>query len=249
MMASVEGGGFEFADFKALVTRMREPFSCDIDGAHVQVTADDAALMFDNAALKAIKRVLVIEEKNNEGGDGQPPKKKRRNTAAAETGLGLGCNKAYYQTDRRDRTQNANAQAAQLTKDLKEKDTLQKLLTDFDDRKKPYMEAERKWRESRSHAPCPHLPFWVCRKSDKRVFRLFLQMFLPKYGHGYLSKTFAEQWACIQKNIITGTLDLTESRANAKAEELRRRLRTVEQSIEDSQQTVQADQEPNAMNT
>jgi hypothetical protein len=241
MMESVEGGGFGFSDFKALVTRMREPFSCEIDGAHVQVTPDDAAIMFDNAALKAIKRVLVLDgpEKDNEGGDG-PPRKKRRNTAAAETGLGLGCNKAHYQTDRRDRTQNANNKANQLKQDLKEKDILQNLLTVFDDRKKPYMEAMRAWRERGAHAPCPHLPFWVCRASDKGAFRLFLRMFLPKYGFGFLGKPPAEQWVIIQDK-ITGTLDLTESSVNAKAEELRRRLRTVEQSIEDSQ-AVQGDQ-------
>jgi hypothetical protein len=249
MMASVEAGVFEFADFKALVTRMREPFSCDVEGVEVQVTTDDAAVMFDTAALKAIKRVLVNEgTANNEGADGQPPKKRRRNTAAAETGLGLGCNKAHYETDRRDRTQNAAAKATKLKQDLKEKETILGILTLFDGRKHGYVEAVRRWKEQRGHhAPCPHLPFWVCRETDKEVFRLFLRMFLPKYGHGYLGKSAAEQWNCIQTR-ITGTLDLTESSLNAKAEELRRRLRTVEQAIQDSQ-AVQENGQPPAMNT
>jgi hypothetical protein len=236
MMESIEGGAWGFSDFKALATRMREPFSCDIDGVNVQVTTDDAAVMFDRAALGAIKRVLVIEggDKNNEGGGG-PPQKKRKNTAAAETGLGLGCNKAHFQTDRRDRTQNANAQATKLKKDLKEKDNLIEILTVFDARKKLYMDAFVKWRASTTHGPCPHPPFWVCReRENKKVFRLFLRMFLPKYGNGVLTSTLAVQRACIQ-NKIRGTLDLTESSVNAKAEELRRRLRTVETVIKDSQ--------------
>jgi hypothetical protein len=71
--------GWGFSDFQQLVARMREPFSCDIDGVSVMVTPDDAAVMFDKAALGAIKRVLVIEggeQKNNQEGDGQPLRKK-----------------------------------------------------------------------------------------------------------------------------------------------------------------------------
>jgi hypothetical protein len=69
-MESIEGNGaWGFSDFKALIVRMREPFSCDVDGANVMVAPDDAAVMFDKAALGAIKKVLVIEggkkEKNN----------------------------------------------------------------------------------------------------------------------------------------------------------------------------------------
>jgi hypothetical protein len=254
MMESIEGdGAWGFSDFEALITRMREPFSCDIDGVNVMVTPDDATVMFDKAALGAIKRVLVMEpgekEKNNQEGNGQPPpRKKRRNTAAAETGLGLGCNKAHYQTSRRDKTQNANARATQLKQDLKEKDIIRSVLTTFDGRKNKYSNALKLSAERGSHGPCPHLPFWVCRESDKDAFRLFLRMFLPKYGHGYLGKAAADQWACIQTK-ITGTLDLTESSLNAKAEELRRRLRTVEQSIQDAQTQVQGDGEATAMNT
>jgi hypothetical protein len=228
---------------------MREPYSCDIDGVNIQVTPDDATVMFDKAALGAIKRVLVIEggdkeEHGEQGGDGQPPTKKpRRNTAAAETGLGLGCNKAHYQTDRRDRTQNAKAKAKQLREALKEKDNLVEILTVFDDRKELYMDALVKWRASTTHGPCPHPPFWVCReRENKKVFRLFLRMFLPKYGNGVLTSTLAVQRACIQ-NKIRGTLDLTESSVNAKAEVLRRRLRIVETVIKDSQ-TVDEDPIP-----
>jgi hypothetical protein len=258
MMKSIEdggdgpGGGWGFSDFQALVLRMRAPFSCDIDGVNIQVTPDDAAVMFDQAALGAIKRVLVIEggDKNAARQDdgGQPPRKKRRNTAAAETGLGLGCNKAHFETDRRDRTQNANAQATKLKQDLKEKDAINDTLTIFDRRKKKYLEAVRKQKEKASIG-CLVVPFWVCRENmcDSKVsFRLFLRMFLPRYGHGHLGKTTALQWATIQDKVLS-TVDFTESAVNAKAEELRRRLRTVEQAIQDSR-TVQGDEEPTAMN-
>jgi predicted component of type VI protein secretion system len=146
--------------------------------------------------------------------------------------------------------QNANARATQLKQDLKEKDTLGAVLTSFDERKLQYLNALKKQtEETGAHGPCPRLPFWVCRESDREVFRLFLQMFLPKYGHGYLGKSAAIQWVCIQTK-ISGTLDLTESSVNAKAEELRRRLRTVEKSIQDSQQRTvpQTDEEPTDMN-
>ena len=254
MMASIQDGGpdggWGFSDFQQLVARMRAPFSCDIDGVNIRVTPDDAAIMFDQAALGAMNKVLVIGggDKQRRDGNEPAPKNRRKNTAAAETGLGLGCNKAHFQTDRRDRPQNAIAKATQLKQDLKEKDVVVGLLTLFDSRKQKYLEAVRQWKERGSHAPCPHLPFWVCRESDKGAFRIFLRMFLPKYGHGYLGKSAADQWACIQSK-ITATLDLTESCVNAKAEELRRRLRTVEQSIEDSQQTVQENEEPNDMDT
>ena len=118
---------------------------------------------------------------------------------------------------------------------LKEKDIIINVLTLFDARKGKYLNARKKAEERGTHGPCPHLPFWVCRESDKEYFRLLLQMFLPKYGYGYLGKSAADQWVCIQTK-ITSTLDLTESSVNAKAEELRRRLRTVEQSIQDLQQ-------------
>ena len=247
ILERVEGGVWEFSDFKALVKRMREPFSCDVDGVNVQVTPDDAAVMFDRASLDAVRRVLVLDggdKNNNEGGDGQPARKRqRKNTAAATTTFGLGCNEAHYQTDRRDRSQNAIAIATKLKEDLKEKDAIVELLTVFDKRKKLYVEAVRTWREGGYDAPCPRLPFWVCQERDKGAFRLFLRMFLPKYGHGYLGKPAADQWDCIQTK-IAGTLDLTESSVNAKAEELRRRLRTVEQAIRDAQ-SIQGDPDPN----
>ena len=217
---------------------MRAPFSCDIDGVKLQVTPDDAAMMFDKTSLLAMNKVLVIGGGNREPRDrNEPPKKERRNTAAAETGLGLGCNRAHFETDRRDRTQNVNARATQLKQDLKEKDAIIETLAVFEKRKNKYLEAVRRQRENTSIG-CLIVPFWVCREteSDNKVsFRLFLRMFLPRYGHGYLGKTTAFQWETIRDK-IQSTVDLTESSVNAKAEELRRRLRTVEQAIQDLQQ-------------
>jgi hypothetical protein len=245
MMEKIGDGEFEFSEFQKLVARMRAPFSCEIDGVGIQVTPDDAAVMFNNAALKAMKRVLVIGN-NSEQQDGGPPKKKRRNTAAAETGLGLGCNKAHYETDRRDRSQNESAKATKLKQDLKEKDVVTDILTCFDKRLKQYMVGVKQWQEKGaapgSRGPCPHIPFWICRESDNKEFRLFLRMFLPKYGHGYLGKCVGDQWACILANII-GKLDLTRISVCARAEELRRRLRTLQQSIQDAQ-TVEINDEP-----
>jgi hypothetical protein len=250
MRLGMESGEYDFLAFQGLVDRMRAPFSCEIDGVHIMVTPDDATVMLDTAALGAIKRVLVIEggDNNNNGNNG-PQRKRRKNTAAAETGLGLGHNQAHYQTDRRDRTQNAAAKATLLKQNLKEKDLIAKVLTFFDLRKATYEAAmtTRRQEEATCRIGClaaPPVPFWVVKRTDdKKTLRLFLEMFLPKYGWGFLLKNVEVQWAGIQGIPV----DLTESSVNAKAEELRRRLRAVEEAIRDA--TVQTnEEEPTAMN-
>jgi hypothetical protein len=252
LKARIESGeDYDFSDFQQLLVRMRAPFSCDIDGVNIQVSPDSAAVMFDKAALGAMKKVLVFAggNKGEQQQDGnEPPKKKRRNTAAAETGLGLGCNNAHFQSDRRDRTQNKKAQETQMKQDLAEKDAIIATLTLFDARKRKYVAALEEWKARRSVGCLRVVPFWVCRESDTDCFRMFLRMFLPRYGWGYLSKSTALQWVAIQENIYS-TMDLTENSVNAKEEQLRRRLKTVEQAIQDSSQTVQVDEEPTTMNT
>ena len=204
--------------------------------------------MFDNAALKAIKRVLVIDvaDKNNQqGGDAQgPPRKKHRTSAAAaHAELGLGSYQSHFQTDRRDRTQNANNIATKLKQDLKEKDMLVDVLTLFDSKEKKHFDAVNKLK---GFVGCHVVPFWVCRKQDKDKFRLFLRVFLPRYGHGFLGKKIDVHWATIEEKILK-TVDLTQSAVAAKAEELLRRFRTVEQSIKDST-SVGVDEEPDDTN-
>jgi hypothetical protein len=101
MKLGVESGEQEFSDFQKLVDWMRAPFNCEIEGVNVRVSPDSAAVMFDDAALGAMKQVLVKESEeeddnnNNNNNNNGPPRKRRRNTAAAETGLGLGCDKAH----------------------------------------------------------------------------------------------------------------------------------------------------------
>jgi hypothetical protein len=249
MRLGMESGECDFLAFQGLVDRA--PFSCEIDGVNILVTPDDATVMLDTAALGAIKRVLVIEggDNNNNGNNG-PQRKRRKNTAAAETGLGLGHNQAHYQTDRRDRTQNAAAKATLLKQNLKEKDLIAKVLTFFDLRKATYEAAmtTRRQEEATCRIGClaaPLVPFWVVKRTDdKKTLRLFLEMFLPKYSHGLLTKARQEQWTAIQEQIL---IDLTESSVNAKGEELRRTLRAVEEAIRDA--TVQTnEEEPTAMN-
>jgi hypothetical protein len=83
----------------------------------VQVLPDDAAVMLDEAALGAMSKVLVAggrQKRDGNNNNEEPARKKRRNTAAADTGLGLGCSKALYDCDRRDKSQNENALATKL---------------------------------------------------------------------------------------------------------------------------------------
>jgi hypothetical protein len=136
-----------------------------------------------------------------------------------------------------------------LKQNLKEKDLIAKVLTFFDLRKATYEAAmtTRRQEEATCRIGClaaPPVPFWVVKRTDdKKTLRLFLEMFLPKYGWGFLLKNVEVQWAGIQGIPV----DLTESSVNAKAEELRRRLRAVEEAIRDA--TVQTnEEEPTAMN-
>ena len=87
----------------------------------------------------------------------------------------------------------------------------------------------------------------MCRESDIDAYKMFLRMFLPRYGWGYLSKSKEVQWATIQEKILND-VDLTSSSVSAMEEKLRRRLRTIEQAIQASQQPEPADEEPTAMN-
>jgi predicted esterase YcpF (UPF0227 family) len=266
-----EGSSYSFEDFQGLVDRMCAPFSCNFDAAdgtrvNVRVSPDDAAVMLDSAALEAMNKVLVTGGKKRDGDDDNTgaPKKRRRNNAAAETGLGLGCNQALYQVDRRDRNQNKKNLEEKLKQDLSEKKNILKTLTFVDKRKTSYEAALKPWRRNReayeaalkagtqpeSVIGCMRrsLPFWwVCREGDTKAYEMILRMFLPKYGHGYLSKTKAEQWTAIQELILVDA-DLTESSVSAREEKLRHRLTAVEQVIQASQQTEPDDEDPTAMN-
>jgi hypothetical protein len=248
-----EEGGYSFEDFSGLLDRMRAPFSCDLetpDGTsiNVLVSPDDAAVMLDEAALGAMKKVLVAGGRQKEDGDNdsneqEPPPKKRRNTAAADTGLGLGCSKAFYDCDRRDRTQNAKALATKLKQDLAEKDAILRTLTLLERKRKGYEVALKAWKQTRDSGVATTVvgcfdvvPFWVCRESDTDSYLLFLRLFLPRYGWGYLWKSKEKQWVAIHDNIL-GKIDLTASSVNAKEEQLRRKLRTIEKDIHESEQT------------
>jgi hypothetical protein len=72
-------------------------------------------------------------------------------------------------------------------------------------------------------------------------------MFLPKHGFGHLGKANEAQWKAIQDKMLVD-VDLTESSVSAREEKLRRRLTTVEQAIQASQQTEPDDEDPPAMN-
>ena len=264
------GSSYSLEDFRALVDRMRAPFSCNFDTAdgtrvNVRVSPDDAAVMLDSAALEAMNKVLVTGASKKRDGDDDDaaPKKRRRNNAAAETGLGLGCNQALYQVDRRDRNQNTKLKQEKLKQYLAEKTAILKTLTLVDKRKTDYEAAWKPWRRNReayeaalkagtqpgSVIGCMrNLPFWwVCREGDTKAYQMILRMFLPKYGHGYLSKEKEVQWKAIQ-DLILGDVDLTASSVSAREEKLRRRLTTVEQAIQASQQTEPDDEDPPAMN-
>jgi hypothetical protein len=75
MNAARDSGNFSFSQFKDVLARAQEPFSCDIDGVNIHVTADDAAVMFDRATLLAMNSVLAIG-----GGNKNGPRRRRDET-------------------------------------------------------------------------------------------------------------------------------------------------------------------------
>ena len=81
--------------------------------------------------------------------ENEGPPNERRNTAAADTGLGLGCNKAFYEVDRRDRTQNETARSTKMKQLHAEKKDITATLTLVDSRKKSYETALKAWQRNR----------------------------------------------------------------------------------------------------
>jgi hypothetical protein len=163
----------------------------------------------------------------------------------------LGFNKAFYEVDQRDRTQNESPKATKLKQNLAEKDdAILATLTLIEKRKNTYEAALKTWQRNRDAGCLPVLPFWVCRKTDTDAFQMFLRMFLPKNGYGHLGKSKELQWEVIQKQILN-QVDFTASSVLGMEEMIWRRLRTVEQAIQVSQQTDgPVDEEPStAMNT
>jgi hypothetical protein len=269
-----EGGwGGSFEDFRGLVDRMRAPFSCDFDAADgkrvdVRVSPDDAAVLtLDSAALEAMNEVLATghgkKRDGDDDNDNAAPKKRRRNNAAAETGLGLGRNQALCQADRRDRNQNAKLKQEKLKQHLAEKTAILKTLALVDKRKRDHEATLKPWQRNReaheaalkagaqprSFVGCmrDHPFWWLCREGDTKACQMILQMFLPKHGFGCLGKANEAQWKAVQDKTLVD-VDLTESSVSAREEKLRRRLTTVEQAIQASQQTEPDDEDPAAMN-
>ena len=253
---------YSFEDFKGLVDRIRSPFSCNFDTAdgtcvNVRVTPDDAAVMLDSASLEAMSKVLVSGKKRDGDDDATPKKRARKNNAAAHTGLGLGCNQALYQVDRRDRNQNRKLKEEKLKQHLAEKTAILKTLTLVDKRKTDYEAALKPWKRNReayeaalkagtqpgSVVGCMrNLPYWwVCREGHTKAYQMILRMFLPKYGFGYLSKALEVQWKAIEDQMLIH-VDLTASSVAAREEKLRFCLTTVEEAIKASQQTEPDDE-------
>jgi hypothetical protein len=84
MMEGMKSGTFEFSDYEELLARMRGPLRYDVtygqdaggfESVNVLVSPDNAAVMFDKAALGARNKVLVNVGGNRD--ENGPPKKKR----------------------------------------------------------------------------------------------------------------------------------------------------------------------------
>jgi hypothetical protein len=142
------GRTYEFPEFEMMLAKMRKPFSCNIDGRDVTVTESDAAIMMEKSALNEISEILVSTKKrNNDADDNNTTRKRRRNNAACNTTRGATGFDALHGAARRDHRDNAATLAKDIRTRVREKEQLQKTLTQVDKHKEDSAAAEISARE------------------------------------------------------------------------------------------------------
>jgi hypothetical protein len=87
------GRAYTFEEFSALLSRVRKPFTVELENRNVIVTESNAAVMLEESAVKAIGNMLV-RKKRQQGDQGdndttqQPTSKRRRHNEACNTTRG-----------------------------------------------------------------------------------------------------------------------------------------------------------------
>jgi hypothetical protein len=131
------GRTYEFLEFQQMLAKMRKPFSCSIDGRNVTVTECDAAIMMEKSALNEISEILVSTKKrrNDATDENNPTRKRRRNNAACNTTRGATGFDALHGAARRDHRDNAVNLAKEIRTRVREKEQMQKTLTQVEKHK------------------------------------------------------------------------------------------------------------------
>jgi hypothetical protein len=88
----------------------------------------------------------------------------------------------------------------------------------------------------------------IQQATESYILFLYLTMFLKRYCVVGLFVFYAIARVKKPLKSVFGRKGLTESSVSAREEKLRRRLTTVEQAIQASQQTEPDDEDPTAMN-
>jgi hypothetical protein len=135
------GRTYEWKEFQNLLERMRQPFSCSVDGRDVTVTEVDAAIMMEGSALEEIGKILVSNNKRaNDNTDGQAPKR-RRNNAACNTTRGATGFDALHGAARRDHRDNTASREKLVKGHKRDKEAINRILTLVLERKQECTEA------------------------------------------------------------------------------------------------------------
>jgi hypothetical protein len=135
------GCTYKWQEFRDLLDRMREPFSCSVDGRDVTVTKADAAITMKKSALDEISQILVSNKRAANDGTNKPAAKQRQNNAACSTTHGATGFDALHGVARHDHHGNKANQAKLVKGHQREKEAITKLLPMVEKRKVEYAKA------------------------------------------------------------------------------------------------------------
>ena len=214
------GRAYTFEEFSALLSRVRKPFTVELEDRDVTVTESDAAVMLEESAVKAIGNMLVRKKRQQGDNDTtqQPTSKRRRHNEACNTRRGATIAGAMRGTCRRNIQETVAYKKKQVSKLNAEKTSNEIILTMVSKRKEQCEEAKKHRLQQQSAEPSPPSPslggeaiesvaehqdmmeveYWeVNENSVKDIMDIFLRLFVPESK--VLSKNKPIKWVRHQR--------------------------------------------------
>jgi hypothetical protein len=223
------GRAHTFEEFSALLSRVRKPFTVELENRNVTVIESDAAVMSEESAVKAIGNMLV--RKNWQQGDQgdndttqQPTSKRRRHEEACNTTRDATIVGAMRCTCRRNIQETAAYKKKQVSKLNAEKKSNEIILTMVSKRKEQREEAKKHRLQQQSAEPSPPSPslggeaiessaehqemieveYWEVNETlVKDIMDIFLRLFVPESK--VLSKNKPIKWCVIKEKALPVT--------------------------------------------
>ena len=152
------GRAYTFEEFSALLSRVRKPFTVELEDRDVTVTESDAAVMLEESAVKAIGNMLVRKKRQQGDNDTtqQPTSKRRRHNEACNTTRGATIVGAMQGTCRRNIQETVAHKKKQVSKLNAEKKSNEIILTMVSKRKEQCEEAKKHRLQQQSAEPDKH---------------------------------------------------------------------------------------------